>query len=142
TCRDRARASASWKWTCRRSPRKRSARRHPDCGCSLHWRSPRPGSCAHRPPSPASRKRGCSSPLPPCGPGSGRRRGSASARSRGWWCPPPALPFRRRGAELSACSSALTLLVGGVAGEVARGRELAELVADHVLVDRDRDELL
>src|SRR5690606_34598253 len=41
-----------------------------------------------------------------------------------------------------ACSSALTLLVGGVAGEVARGRELAELVADHVLVDGHRDELL
>src|SRR5690606_7817954 len=49
---------------------------------------------------------------------------------------------RRRDGELSACSSALALLVGGVAGEVARRSELAELVADHVLVDGHRDELL
>src|SRR3954463_5268561 len=34
----------------------------------------------------------------------------------------------------------LALLVGGVAGEVARRRELAELHPDHVLVDRDGDE--
>src|SRR5829696_5596644 len=36
----------------------------------------------------------------------------------------------------------LGLLVGRVAREVARGRELAELHADHVLADQDGDVLL
>src|SRR6476659_4350811 len=40
-----------------------------------------------------------------------------------------------------ACSSALALLVGGVAVEGARRRELAELHSDHVLIDRHRHEL-
>src|SRR4051812_47963997 len=40
-----------------------------------------------------------------------------------------------------ACSSALALLIGGMTREVARGRELAELHADHFLVDRHRHEL-
>ena len=54
---------------------------------------------------------------------------------------PQALPCRRPCGGMLACPSALALLVGGVAGEVARRRELAELHADHVLVDRDRHEL-
>src|SRR6201996_9817310 len=40
-----------------------------------------------------------------------------------------------------ASTSALALLVGSVAGEVARRRELTQLVTDHVLVDGDRHEL-
>src|SRR5262245_11963788 len=36
---------------------------------------------------------------------------------------------------------ALTLLVGGVAGEEAGGRKLTKLHADHVLIDRHRHEL-
>src|SRR5207237_10196189 len=40
-----------------------------------------------------------------------------------------------------ACSSALALLVRGVAREEARRREFAELHADHVLIDRHRHEL-
>src|SRR5436305_45760 len=42
---------------------------------------------------------------------------------------------------MRAWTSALTLLVGSVAGEVARGREFTELHADHVLVHRDGNEL-
>src|SRR3546814_19526734 len=38
-------------------------------------------------------------------------------------------------------SSALALLVSGVAGEGARRRELAQLMADHFLIDEDGDEL-
>src|SRR4051794_3171892 len=41
---------------------------------------------------------------------------------------------------MPACPSALTLLVGGVAGEVAGRREFAELHSDHVLVDRHGNE--
>ena len=47
----------------------------------------------------------------------------------------------RRGAFCLAHDLPLALLVGGVAGEVAGRRELAELHADHVLVDRHRHEL-
>src|SRR3546814_4616492 len=43
--------------------------------------------------------------------------------------------------ELPASTSALALLVGGVAGEVTRRRELTQLHADHVFVDRHRHEL-
>src|SRR5690348_13751006 len=39
------------------------------------------------------------------------------------------------------CPSALALLVGGMAGEEARRRELAELHSDHFLIDRHRHEL-
>src|SRR3546814_11496677 len=60
---------------------------------------------------------------------------------RGRWSPPPVLPFRRRGAGLQASTSALALLVSGVAGEGARRRELAQLMADHFLIDEDGDEL-
>src|SRR3546814_19939095 len=51
------------------------------------------------------------------------------------------LPFRRRGGGLQASTSALALLVSGVAGEGARRRELAQLMADHFLIDEDGDEL-
>src|SRR3546814_11251647 len=60
---------------------------------------------------------------------------------RGRWSPPPVLPCRRRGAGLQASTSALALLVSGVAGEGARRRELAQLMADHFLIDEDGDEL-
>src|SRR3982750_3735757 len=40
-----------------------------------------------------------------------------------------------------ACSSALAPLIGCVAVEGARRRELAELHSDHVLIDRHRHEL-
>src|SRR5258707_87847 len=50
---------------------------------------------------------------------------------------------RRRGALfLLIALSPLRLLVGGMAVEGARRRELAELVADHVLGDQHRDELV
>src|SRR3954471_17505871 len=57
------------------------------------------------------------------------------------WSRPPALPSRRPCAVLPACSSALALPVGSVAGEGPRRRELAQLHADHLFIDRDWDEL-
>src|SRR5262245_50913355 len=42
---------------------------------------------------------------------------------------------------MRASTLALTLLVGGVAGEEAGGSELAKLHADHVFIDRHRHEL-
>src|SRR5258708_14902124 len=60
-----------------------------------------------------------------------RRNGLASVSSR-----------RRGGLCLLIALSPLGLLVGGMAVEGAGRREFAELVADHVLGDQHRDELV
>src|ERR1700722_6819838 len=50
--------------------------------------------------------------------------------------------FRRRSLACLLMLLPLGLLVGGVAGEIAGRRELAELHADHVLADQHGDVLL
>src|SRR5206468_8348732 len=52
-----------------------------------------------------------------------------------------ALPCRPPCGVMPACSSALALLVGRMAVERARRRELAKLHPDHLLIYGDRDEL-
>ncbi len=51
-------------------------------------------------------------------------------------------PLSLSSAAAGACGRALALSVGGMAVEHARRRELAELVADHVLGDEHRNVLV
>src|SRR5579872_3149905 len=57
-------------------------------------------------------------------------------------CAPASESSRRRGAAGLPISAPPRLLVAGVAVEGARRRELAELVADHVLGHQHRDEFV
>src|SRR3546814_13313476 len=69
--------------------------------------------------------------------------GSAGARGREWSSRRPSPRCPRGGALRVACPSApLRLLVGRVAVERPRRRELTELVADHVLGHQNRPKLL
>ena len=140
--RARGSRSASSRSTCRRWPRRRPARRRRGYGCSRHWRPPTRAPCATSSAMPLGenfRMLSASSTLRP----RIRLRDQVelARRATDRVADRRALPCRRPCAGLLACSSALALLVGRVAVEGARRRELAELHADHVLIDRHRHEL-
>ena len=135
----RGRRSASSPGSCPRRPRRRPGCRCRGCGCSRRSRSPnssalrRPRRCACGENSSSFSARCTFRPRIDCGDQvqllrAGAQRAHLGHRFVGRHAASD-LGFLRHGLL------PLRLLVGGVAGEVAGRRELAELLADHVFSD-------